>query len=214
MNQFEINAEKYWNERYGREGRIWGEGPSRLVYMAIHLFGAENANYILVPGCGYGRMASVFSNSGFTVAGVDIAGTALDMAREIDQRGVYYQASALKMDFDHLPYDAVFAYNVLHLMLAEDRQRMIQECRRKLKDGGLMFFSVFSEQEEDYGKGQKVEENTFESRPGRPAHYFTDQDLRAHFQDFKLIESGLIEEPEDHGGKPHTHLLRYIAVKV
>jgi SAM-dependent methyltransferase len=213
MNEFELQAEKYWNERYQREGQIWGENSSRAVWIAIQLFGLRGASQILVPGCGYGRLSSLFSLSGFAVAGVDISETALEMARRLDQRGVYYHGSALKMDFDGLPYDAFFGFNILHLMLAAERRALIRECRRKLKAGGLMFFTVFSEQEEDFGKGHKVEENTFESRPGRPAHYFTEADLTDHFKDFTIVEMGMLEEPEDHGGKPHVHHLRYICVR-
>ncbi len=214
MNQSEIRAEKYWNERYDKEGQIWGEAPSRAVWIAIQLFGCAGSNHILIPGCGYGRLSRLFSMSGFAVAGVDISGTAVEMARQLDTSGVYYQASALKMDFDKLPYDAVFAFNILHLMPENDRKAMIIECRRKLKDGGLAFFTVFSERENDFGQGREIEKNTFETRPGRPAHYFTEEDLNDHFKGFELVESGMIEDPEDHGGQAHRHLLRYICIRV
>jgi SAM-dependent methyltransferase len=214
MNQSEIQAEKYWNERYQKEGQIWGETPSRAVWIAIQCFGGVIAHHILIPGCGYGRLARLFSMSGFAVAGVDISAKAIEMARKLDSMGVYYQASVLKMDFDKLPYDALFAFNLLHLMLENDRHRLIKECRRKLKPGGLMFLTAFSEKEEDFGKGQEVEIHTFESRRGRPAHYFTEEDLQSHFRDFEVVESGMIDEPEDHGGKSHTHFLRYICVRV
>jgi SAM-dependent methyltransferase len=214
MNQFEMNAQNYWNARYRKEGKIWGDNPSQVVWIAIQIFGIAGAQNILIPGCGYGRLSNLFSQSGFTVAGVDISAAALEIARECDSLGVYYEASALNMDFDRLPYDAVFAFNVLHLLLEDDRRQMIRECGRKLKPGGQMFFTVFSELEEDFGKGRQVEDNTFESKPGRPAHYFSEADLLEHFRDFQVIESGLIEEPEDHGGKPHTHQLRWICVRV
>jgi 2-polyprenyl-3-methyl-5-hydroxy-6-metoxy-1,4-benzoquinol methylase len=214
MNQFEVNAQQYWNERYRKEGKIWGDNPSRVVWIAIQLFGKAEAQNILIPGCGYGRLSTLFSQSGFTVAGVDISTTAVEMARAADSLGVYYEASALKMDFDQLPYDAVFAFNVLHLLMEDDRRQMIRECRRKLKAAGQMFFTVFSELEEDFGKGREVEKNTYETRPDRPAHYFSEADLLEHFKDFEVSESGLIEEPEDHGGKPHTHQLRWICVSV
>ena len=77
-----------------------------------------------------------------------------------------------------------------------------------------MFFTVFSDKEADFGKGNEVEKNTFESRPGRPAHYFTEDDLKLHFANYEIVETGLMEDPEDHGGKPHTHALRYICVRV
>ena len=83
----------------------------------------------------------------------------------------------------------------------------------KLGEPGLVFFTVFSEEEPSFGRGEEVESNTYESRPGRPTHYFTEDDLREHFRDFEVIETGILQEPEDHGGQPHTHILRYILAK-
>ena len=73
-----------------------------------------------------------------------------------------------------------------------------------------MFFTVFSEEESNFGQGKEVEKNTFETRPGRPAHYYTEDDLLEQFKNFSIIEKGILTDPEDHGGKPHTHVLRYI----
>jgi len=72
---------------------------------------------------------------------------------------------------------------------------------------------VFSEKEDSYGKGAETEKNTFESKPGRPVHYFTDDDLKEHFQGMDMVETGIMEDREDHGDRPHTHVLRYIYVK-
>ena len=76
-----------------------------------------------------------------------------------------------------------------------------------------MFFTVFSDEEPSFGQGKEVERNTYESRPGRPTHYFSEDDLREHFRDFKIIEMGTIQDPEDHGGQPHTHILRYVLAR-
>ncbi|MCX6375275.1 MAG: class I SAM-dependent methyltransferase, partial [Armatimonadetes bacterium] len=81
------------------------------------------------------------------------------------------------------------------------------------RDGGLLFFTVFSEEEPSFGKGEKIEENTFESKPGRPVHYFTEYDLISHFSEFDVLETGLTKDPEDHGEGPHTHQLRYIVAR-
>jgi hypothetical protein len=83
-----------------------------------------------------------------------------------------------------------------------------------LKPNGLAFFTVFSETEVDYGKGREIEENTFETRPGRPAHYFTERDLLEHFPRFQCIQTGLAQDPENHGRDgPHVHALRYVLVQ-
>jgi hypothetical protein len=57
-----------------------------------------------------------------------------------------------------------------------------------------------------------VEENTFESKPGRPVHFFTEDDLVESFRGFELLDTGLMEDPEDHGTEgPHVHWVRFIS---
>ncbi len=213
MNEFEVKAKEYWDERYRREGQIWGQGVSRAAWIAIQLFGQNNAKKILVPGSGYGRHTALLAESGFEVTGVEISAEAVKLAREYDKRSRFIEGSALDLSFSTEKYDAVFCFNLLHLFLENERTALIAECAQNLKRPGLMFFTVFSEKEEDNGKGTEVEKNTFETRPGRPAHYFSDADLAAHFALYSTVEMGLVEDAEDHGGRAHTHILRYICVQ-
>jgi len=205
---------EYWDKRYQSEGKIWGDLPSRTAGHALELFRRNQVNKILVPGSGYGRNTRLFSTSGFNVTGIEISSTACTMARKFDPLSRFYNASALDMSFHADIYDAIYCFNVLHLFREEERKLFIQQCIDRVKNNGLMFFTVFSEKEESYGKGREVEKNTFESKPGRPAHYFTDDDLQEHFKSKEIRETGIMEDPEDHGEGPHTHLLRYICVRV
>jgi hypothetical protein len=82
-----------------------------------------------------------------------------------------------------------------------------------MKKSGLMFYTVFSEKEPSYGQGQQIEPNTYESKPGRPVHYFTESDLKGLFKGTEILETGIMEDAEDHGAGPHTHILRYICVR-
>ena len=78
----------------------------------------------------------------------------------------------------------------------------------------FLFYQKHSDKETSYGQGEEVEKNTFESKPGRPVHYYTKEDLIDEFNKFELIETGLIKDPENHGDKGyHIHNLRYIFVK-
>lgn len=214
MNSFEEKAQKYWDRRYQVEGQIWGQTVSRTAWIAIQLFGSAGVNRVLVPGSGYGRHTVLLATSGFDVTGIEISSEAIKLASEYDTRSRFFKGSALDMSFDEDQYDAVFCFSLLHLFLADDRVKLVRECVQKVGPGGLAFFTAFSEKEADFGKGQEIENNTFESRAGRPAHYFTEDDLKSHFADFKTLEMGLMQDPEDHGGKPHTHVLRYICVRV
>ena len=83
-----------------------------------------------------------------------------------------------------------------------------------LENNGYVYFTVFSEKDPSFGKGKELEVNTFESKPKRPTHYFSENDLMEHFKDFKIIKTGVIEEQENHGKiGPHIHILRYIFAK-
>ncbi len=103
---------------------------------------------------------------------------------------------------------------MLHLFLEGDRKRFVAKCADALREGGLAFFAVFSDAEPSYGKGRQVEPGTFESKPGRPVHYFSEKDLVDHFAGFEVLETGIMEDPEEHGeeGK-HVHLVRYVLAR-
>ncbi|OGN97583.1 MAG: hypothetical protein A2Y89_02805 [Chloroflexi bacterium RBG_13_51_18] len=204
---------KYWDKRYQVEGKIWGESPSRTAEYALKIFEENKAKNILVPGSGYGRNSKLFSAHGFDVVGVEISPTACKIARELDPKTRVYNASALDMSFLFDKFDSIYGFNILHLFREEDRKLFIKQCSYRIKNHGLMFFTVFSEKEESYGKGNEVEENTFESKPRRPVHYFYESDLKDHFKDMEIVETGMIDDPEDHGEGPHTHILRYICVR-
>ena len=203
---------QYWEQRFGEEGMIWGESPSKTAYYALNLFRNYEISSILVPGSGYGRNTKLFSSSGYKVTGIEISEKACIMAKQFDPDSQFSQGSVLDMSFDTNKYDALYCFNVLHLFLADDRKLLLNNCAEKLKKTGLMFFTVFSDEESNFGQGKQVENNTFETRPGRPAHYYTEDDLLEQFKDFSISEKGILADPEDHGGKFHTHFLRYVLV--
>ena len=204
---------EYWDIRFNTEDKIWGQSPSRTADYALQLFKQNAVNRLLVPGAGYGRNTRLFSASGIKVAGVEISEKACKIARSFDPAMRIYNDTVLDMSFLAHNYDAVYCFNTLHLFREYDRWLFIDQCIRRIKKQGLMFFTVFSEKEESFGKGKQVEKNTFESKPGRPVHYFNEDDLKAYFKKMEIVETGIMEDPEDHGSGPHTHLLRYIYVR-
>ena len=204
----------FWEERYAAEGAIWGDRPSKSVERAHALFRQLGSQTLLIPGSGYGRNAQFFAGTGYDVTGIEVSKTALAIAQSQSPGCRYIHASVLDDVLTGETFDAIYCFNVLHLFLAAERRDMIRRCQRWLRLGGLAFFVVFSEKEATYGRGKAVEPETFETRPGRPAHYFTDADLRAHFADFTVMETGLVADPEDHSPEgPHVHELRYVCAQ-
>ena len=134
-------------------------------------------------------------------------------SKQYDTETEVYNATVLDMSFIASKYDAIYCYNVLHLFRENDRKLFLRECLDRLKEQGLVFFTVFSDEEPSFEQGKEVEKNTFEIRPGRPVHYYSEDDLIEQFHDFNIIETGSMYDPEDHGGQAHTHILRYILAR-
>ncbi len=204
----------FWEERFREEGRIWGDTPSRTAAYAIELFKKARVREVLIPGSGYGRNAAAFVRAGFEVTGIEISDTALNLARHGSPEVRYHHGSVLEMPFDDSMYDGIFCFNVLHLFRKHDRAVFLQRCREQLKEGGVMFFVVFSDTESSYGTGRMVEEDTFESKPGREVHYYSREDLVSEFPGLEILKEGITEDPEEHGKEDrHIHQLRYICVR-
>lgn len=214
MLEYLQQLEFYWEARFAEEGRIWGETPSNSARLALERFREAGVRRVLVYGAGYGRHTELFAEAGIDVTGVEISTTACTLAQSYSPRTRIVHGSALEVTFPAGSFDAIYCYNMLHLLRAPERQALLDKCYVELRPGGLCVMAVFSEQEETFGHGAEVEPHTFESKPGRPVHYFTRDDLLAHFAGFALLEERLIDDPEDHGETgPHTHRLRYIVAQ-
>jgi SAM-dependent methyltransferase len=204
---------EFWNQRYKNEGIIWSDNPSKSALFAKDKFKDYSISNILILGIGYGRNARPFIDYGYSVSGIEIADEALKLLKESDIKNKVvdmYQGSVLDMPFDNKKYDAIFSFNILHLFRETERKIIIEKTRDILKPKGLLFFTVMSEFDMDFGKGIELENNTFDKR-GKPVHFFTDLDLKEHFFDFNIIDTGLIDEPEQHGDLGvHVHKCRFI----
>jgi 2-polyprenyl-3-methyl-5-hydroxy-6-metoxy-1,4-benzoquinol methylase len=204
---------EFWEQRFKKEGAIWSYNPSKSAIYAADFFQNYPIQNLMILGIGYGRNSRPFIEKGYEVSGIEISEEAIKILNNSDLKGKIKKihiGSILDIEFKNEKYDAVFSFNVLHLFQEKDRIVILNKCKSILNNSGLLFFTVMSELDSDYGKGTEIEYNTFDKK-GRPVHYFTERDIKNHFQDFKIIETGLIDEPEEHGdlGK-HIHKCRLI----
>ncbi|HSK10731.1 MAG TPA: class I SAM-dependent methyltransferase [Vicinamibacterales bacterium] len=101
---------------------------------------------VLDVGCGAGVDLVRFARGGAVATGVDIAPAAIDLARaNLAQQRL--PAELLVADGEDLPFpdqhfDLVFAHGVVQYT-GNDR-RLVEECRRVLKPGGLAVFQVYN----------------------------------------------------------------------
>ena len=207
------NYKDYWNTQFSKHRYIWGESPSKSAEIALSLFRKHKVNKILVPGSGYGRNSKLFSTSGFDVTGIEISEEACALAQEYDPATKLYNGSFLENNFVQGPYQGIYCFNVLQLFLKPDRIRFVQKSAQLLSPKGLMFFTGISDQDASFGQGEEVEENTFAVQPDKILHFFTPDDLKIHFEEFKILEVGDLEDQISHtlyGLKRYQ--IRYILV--
>lgn len=153
----------------------------------------------------------MFSENSLNVVGIEISEIAFEMTKEFDLKTKFINGSVLEMPFTDEKYDSIYCFNTLHLFLRKERIKFLTKCYNQLRENGFVFFTMFSEKETSLGNGKEIEKNTFESKLGRPTHYFTKNDLIQHFKDYHIIKTGIMEDQENHGENGfHIHKLRYI----
>ena len=101
---------------------------------------------VLEVGCGAGIDLARFAKGGAVVTGVDIATSAIDLARtNFEQQGLrgdFELANGEALPFPDASFDLVYAHGVVQY--TAEPQRLVDECRRVLKPGGEAIVQVYN----------------------------------------------------------------------
>ena len=187
--------DEYWENRFKNEGEMWKMEPSDATLWALELFKANGIHKILIPGFGYGRNAKIFIENGFTVIGIEISQSAIDMAKAIGMDCTIHNGSVTSMPFDDQQFDGIFCYAMIHLLNKEERNTFLKACYHQLKEEGLMVFVVASIQMSMYGSGRYISTDRYAISEGLNVFFYDDQSVKDEFSGFGLIKCSDIEEP-------------------
>jgi SAM-dependent methyltransferase len=109
-------------------------------------FDAYRGRRVLEVGCGAGVDLARFAKGGASVVGVDLASSAIDLARaNFKQQGLageFRVADGEALPFPENSFDLVYAHGVVQYTTSP--QRLVDECRRVLKPGGEAVFQVYN----------------------------------------------------------------------
>ncbi len=109
-------------------------------------FDAYRGRRVLEVGCGAGTDLARFAKGGAIVTGVDIAASAIALAKQnFAQQGL--QGDLQEADGEHLPFadgafDLVYAHGVVQY--TSGPRALVNECHRVLKPGGEAIFQVYN----------------------------------------------------------------------
>jgi methyl halide transferase len=111
-------------------------------------------------GCGAGNYVVALAKMGLDVTGVDIAETAIGIAKQAaTNAGVtcHFVAADALGDLLEItgPYDFAYDWELLHHVFPEDRGRYIRNVHRLLRPRGTYFSVCFSEEDPQFGGAGK-----------------------------------------------------------
>jgi len=183
--------------------------PVPFVVEALPAFKRYKIKSVLDLGCGVGRHCVYLAKNYFDVVGVDISTTALRIADEWRKEEnldnvLLTRATMTHLQFSDSRFDAVVSVSVIHHALKKDIVKTIDEIYRVLKKNGVFLTNLASVKDPRYGKGQKVENNTFrileafeEKRFEELHHFSTKREISKILAPFAKAEVELLK------GKPH-----------
>lgn len=152
---------------------------------------------ILDLGCGGGRHTLFLAREGFGAFGTDISETGLSHARLMAQREglkcIFKKAIMGSQPFKDNFFDGVISFGVLYYNDSTGYANAVREIRRILKKGGKALIVTRTTDDFRYGKGKKIEQNTYElstmvtNEKGMPGHFLDRRSIKRMFKDFDTI---------------------------
>lgn len=171
---------------------------------SVQRFKKKGYKRVLDVGCGYGKHSIYLAEHNFNVNSIDISSEAVEWLKDYTASKSMNNITVLKADINKLPFendyfDVVICSSVLHHQCLKQIQNSISEIQRVLKQKGCLLFDFMSIEDDSFGVGEEIEENTFVgSREGEediPHHYITVEELHRLFENFTEI---IIQKNEYH----------------
>lgn len=134
-----VDAQSFWDARYGERMRIWSGAANRAL---VDVVTGVTPGSALDLGCGEGGDSLWLAETGWTVTGVDISETALARAREESAaRGldgaIEWVQLDLARDFPAGTYDLVSAC-FLASQIPLPRAKILRQAAAAVAAGGLL----------------------------------------------------------------------------
>ncbi|MBN9399448.1 MAG: class I SAM-dependent methyltransferase ['Candidatus Kapabacteria' thiocyanatum] len=189
---------EFWETNFQEKQEMWGFEPAHSAILAKDIFLRQSSKNILIPGIGYGRNAKVFLDAGMSVTGIEISGTAIELAaKHYGTDIMIHHGSVTDMPFDDIRYDGIFCYALIHLLDSDERAKLVRDCYDQLADGGYMVFTAITKRAHTYGQGTFLSDDRYEMFGGVKMYFYDEDAVRREFG-----RAGLLDIAEVHESYP------------
>jgi SAM-dependent methyltransferase len=141
-------------------------------------------------GCGTGNYAIWLASKGFDVTGVDLAPTAIGIAREnavAKGEQCHFIVADVLGDLSEVEgmFSFAFDWELLHHIFPEDREKYVENVYRLLNPGGKYLSVCFNEDDPQFGGQGKYRK----TRLGTELYFSSVEELKKLFEPhFKIFE--------------------------
>lgn len=132
---------------------------------------------ILELGCGNGKDAAEFANHHHKVTAIDFSQTVIENNKEIftNVLRIHWAVGDISnLQLEQNSFDVIYSHLALHYFTDEVTRKIISDCNKLLKKGGLLCFVCKSVNDPLYGKGIFIEKDMYEL-DGHVRHFFSEE---------------------------------------
>ena len=191
-----------WDKVYSSDSAFFGEKPSDFAQMCFRDFNKHRVKTLLELGCGQGRDTIFFASKGLDVYAIDSSKIAIEninqkiRGKNISLNLKHFEARQT-LPFSNSYFDTIYSHMFYNMSFTDEELGFLfTESSRVLKNSGLLYFSVRSDNDFLYNKGKKIDSNIYEIN-GFQIRFFTKEQIKSflsnYFEIKKIMES--YEEP-------------------
>lgn len=154
--------------------------------------------------CGAGRHTILVSKMGHSIYGSDVSVNGINHTRKwLRSENLKAELAVSDMTvfpWNNLKFHGVICWDALHHNNIANIKKAVDIIYDNMIDGGMFMLTLLSTKGGAYGKGVKIEKNTFVRDDGEeagvPHHYFDEAEIRDLFRRWKIVY--LIEQISDY----------------
>lgn len=166
------------------------------LYRFLDLCLTQNSSTMKILDCGAGGKMpplALFKEYGFDTYGIEIDSKAISEANSFElSKGLalnIQKGDMTSLEFENESFDFVYSYNSIFHMKKVDIMKAVNELKRVLKPGGLLFLNFLSVDDFRCGKGPHLGDNQYEQMDDEPVihSYFQHDEADKYFSDMELL---------------------------
>jgi SAM-dependent methyltransferase len=141
-----------WEDAWHRHDTLWDKGaaaPPLLEYLEQWDHGFVRGSRLLVPGCGSGHDVRALAAAGAEVVGLDIAATAVRVARDFKPSGSESYVHGDLFEWDGGCFDGLWEHTCFCAIEPGQRDRYAEAAARLIRPGGRLVGVFFLNPEND-----------------------------------------------------------------